>query len=71
MSYASSDIGIPWKVAFKISFHYVISNFDACSEEMHCIVSRLAKKAYFVLFFESETIYAKSSVDGLEIFEKF
>lgn len=62
-----------WEVGTRIRFKYVMVKYDDCSAELHQFVEKLAQisKAYFLLSFQYENVYAIRGERGLELLGQF
>ncbi|MFC5476371.1 hypothetical protein [Paraherbaspirillum soli] len=62
-----------WKVGARLSFTYVVANYDDCGADLHLFLNNLMElnSAYFILSFQYEGVYAIRDEKGFKIFEKF
>lgn len=69
--------GVPraldWDIGMRISFKYVLSQYESCSEQMHLFLEKISEisEAYFLLSFQLETLYAIRDEHGLTFLEDF
>jgi hypothetical protein len=64
---------ITWTVGGRMAFHCPISTYDECSQQLHQFAEDLEKlsRAYFVLSFQHESVYAIRDEKGLRFLQKF
>lgn len=69
--------GVPrpltWEICVRISFRYVLVSYEDCRDDLQKFMENLAQisKAYFVLSFQHEKVYAIRDENGLHILDKF
>lgn len=60
-----------WVIGSRMTFRYVVSNYEQCELEMLKFVKKLAElsEAFFVVAFQYERVWAIRDQDGLKIIE--
>jgi hypothetical protein len=63
--------GMGWVIGSRMTFRYVIENYDKCESELRRFVEKLAgsKEAFFVVAFQYEGMRAIRDQRGLRFFE--
>ena len=61
----------PWVIGSRMTFRYVIANYDKCESELREFVEKLAslKEAFFVVAFQYEGMRAIRNQEGLRFVE--